>query len=97
MLLDDSTPCWGRHDAPICADCARLQTPAEYAGGFPVMNLLVPGARPEESRGAEPLWFCAERRSAGAHRPAAVGVPDLWPVCALDNSTADGRVGSATP
>jgi hypothetical protein len=82
MLLDDATPCWGRREAPICTDCARLQTPAEYAGGFPGMNLLVPGAHLEQSRGAQPQWFCAERRSAGAHRPAAVCDPQLPPVSA---------------
>ena len=77
MLLDDTTPCWGRAGAPICTDCARLQARADYAGHFPAMNLLVPGAhlRADYLRGkavGPPQWFCTERRSAGAPRPAAV-------------------------
>jgi hypothetical protein len=82
MLLDDSTPCWGRAGADICAACARLQTPAEYTGGFPVMNLLVPGARLEETRDGGLQWFCAERRSAGTPRPAAVCAAAVASVCA---------------
>ena len=63
MLLDDTTPCWGRAGAPICTDCARLQARADYAGHFPAMNLLVPGAhlRADYLRGARPLAQATSR------------------------------------
>ena len=72
MLLDDSTPCWGRAGLDLCSACARLQAPAEYTGSFPQMNLLVPPAALEVACDGALQWFCAERRSTGLHRPAAV-------------------------
>lgn len=73
MLLDDSTPCGGHATAPICDACTRLQAPADYAGSVPVVSLLVPGARlVDQPFWQPPEWFCADRRSTGTHRPAAV-------------------------
>jgi len=72
MQLDDTTPCWGRSYAPICDACTRRQAPEDYAGSFPVMDLLLPAAYPVRQVDGRLEWFCAERRSAGMHRPAAV-------------------------
>lgn len=98
MLFDDSTPCWGRADAPICDACTRLHAPAEYAGDFPVMSLLVPSAhlRQEYRRGqaiGPQEWFCAERRSVGTHRPAAVCGAANAAVCAETYSVHHRTIG----
>lgn len=76
IRLIETRPCWGRMGDGQCDACALLTAPgAEHLIKFPRLDVLVPDVVVRTVEGQDRL-VCRNRRTTGAHRPAAVCAPD---------------------
>ena len=84
--LIETRPCWGRMGDGQCDACSLLTEPgAEHLRSFPALDVLVPDVAVLTVDG-EVRLVCRNRRTTGAHRPAALGSDKGVAVGALGHS-----------